>query len=122
MSGQKEIERRHTNRTTLRDLRLTEKDTGELVGKLVNLSFGGMLVNSPTPFNEDDSYQFRIPFDNPLLGEEHLDIDAKCIWCNNDINPAIYSVGFMFPIESSNKVIIIDQINENFRSTHINTP
>ena len=111
-------EKRKGERVTVRDLRVVSRDTGELVGTLVNLSFGGMLINSAAPFEANNSYKFRIPFDKRFLGEDNFDVDAECVWCNNDVNPEIYSVGFKFPFESADQIIFLDQIHSKFRKNH----
>ena len=111
-------EQRRAERVTVRDLRVTARDTGELVGSLVNLSFGGMLVNSATKFETKTSYKFRIPFEYKILGRDYFDFEAECVWCNNDINPAIYSVGFFFPLESGEHMVVVDQINSRYQGVN----
>ena len=108
-------DRRQSDRLEISSLPVQVKDTGELVGKIVNLSFGGMLVNSATSFEPDLSYLFRIPLEETYLGRDYLEIQAECVWCNNDVNPVIYSVGFMFPPNSEDHIPYIEHINARYR-------
>lgn len=108
-------DRRQSERLEIGNLRVRVKDTGELVGRIVNLSFGGMLVNSATPFEPDLSYLFRIPLEEAYQGHYYLEVEAECVWCTNAVNPAIYSVGFMFPPNSADHIPFIEHINARYR-------
>ncbi|MBW8012892.1 MAG: PilZ domain-containing protein [Chloroflexi bacterium] len=111
-------EKRQANRVKVRDLRVRAKDTGELMGSLVNLSFGGMLINSTTPYETKSNYNLRIPLEGRIVGRDFLDIVAECVWCNNDVNPLIYSVGLIFPAASDDNIAVIQQINSQFQIYH----
>ena len=115
MSSLPAADRRQSERLEIGNLRVRVKDTGELVGKIVNLSFGGMLVNSATPFEPDLSYLFRIPLEEAYQGRYYLEVEAECVWCSNAVNPAIYSVGFMFPPDSDDHIPYIEHINARYR-------
>lgn len=118
MDNQTESEKRNSRRVKVRDLRVRAKDTGELMGSLVNLSFGGMLINSTTPYETKSYYDLRIPLDGKIAGRDFLDIEAECVWCNNDVNPLIYSVGLIFPAASDDNIAVIQQINSQFQVYH----
>lgn len=111
-------EKRNTRRIKVRDLRVRAKDTGELMGNLINLSFGGMLINSTTPYEAKTNYNLRIPLEGKIGGRDFLDIEAECVWCNNDVNPLVYSVGLIFPSATDDNIAVIQQINTQFQVYH----
>ena len=115
MSSLPAADRRQAERLEIGNLRVQVKNTGELVGKIVNLSFGGMLVNSATPFEPDLSYLFRIPLEEAFQGHFYLEVEAECVWCSNRVDPATYSVGFMFPPNSDAHIPYIEHINARYR-------
>ena len=111
-------EKRRGVRVEVRGLEITARDTGELIGTLVNLSFGGMLINSAASYDVDSAYFFRIPFKDEFLGREHFDINAECVWCNNNVDSEMYSLGFRFLPESAEQIILLDQIHSKFSVKH----
>lgn len=60
---------------------LYDQDTGDYVGKLVDLSIKGMMVRAEQLMDTDCIYEFRIELPKPIARKTELLFDAKCMWC-----------------------------------------
>jgi hypothetical protein len=107
-------DRRRYERVPIKALAVADSRTQENVGALLNLSFGGMLVESEKRFKPEDSSQFRIMLDESFLGSNFFEFDVECVWCEDNPSGG-YQTGFVFLPSSGNHIIAIDQINSRFR-------
>ena len=111
-------DRRRYERVPIKALAVADSNTLETIGALLNLSFGGMLVESQKPFKQDALSKFRIQLDESFLGSSYFDFDVECVWCEHDPS-GVYQTGFAFLPSSGNHIIAIDQINARFRRTSV---
>jgi len=114
MNHEKIEERRAYRRVEVHDLKVINTYMGENVGELVNLSFSGMLINGPEPFEPHRSYKFHIPLDRKTLGQDFIELEAECVWCRVNTGASIFRGGFLFRPESGDQIIVIDQIQSKF--------
>lgn len=77
-------------------LRVMDRATEELIGHVVDVSAGGMMLVSDTPFVPAKTHQLRIvlPYTEP--DEQTMDIEAECRWCGPDANDDYFDAGFRF--------------------------
>ena len=108
-------ERRRRKRFMVVDLDIINRETEEHIGKLVNLSTAGMLVLGEIPVKANSILKLRILFAKPFIGREHFDIDARCVWCNKDVNPPNFSIGLMLLDKSSEQAEFMQRIIDEFR-------
>ena len=109
-------DRRRKKRFMVVDLDVINRETDDHIGKLVNLSTAGMLVLGEIPVKTNSILKLRIMFTKPFLGREHFDIDARCVWCNKDVNPPNFSIGLMLLGKSSEQAEFMQRIIDEFRS------
>jgi PilZ domain len=86
---------RRSPRRKLRDIVLvSDVMTDEIVGRIGNLSEGGLLLIASTPLTEDALYQFRfrLPGETPL----DLEVGAHLLWLDRASTPGQSWVGFRF--------------------------
>lgn len=114
MASKTKTERRRNKRVDLQELQVTMQDSGKPIGELINLSFGGMLVKSDTEFKADTIHKLRISFETPLMDRNHIDLFAECVWCHPEKEDDRYNTGFVFALESGDKIILIDQLSARF--------
>ena len=77
------------------DLELRFLKSDKVLGRVVNLSQGGMLVNATEEFERGAMLALRIPFERPVDGEVFFDFEAEVVWCMPDAQEN-YSVGLQF--------------------------
>ncbi len=82
--------RRKVDETVL----VSDTMTEEVVGRVGNLSEGGMLLMASVPLNEDALYQFRFR----LPGGDGADIEAGAhlLWTDRASSPGQFWAGFRF--------------------------
>lgn len=88
-------DRRQNRRFVVVDLELRYEESGDAFGRVVNLSQGGMLVNSIHEFDKGQKLSLRIPFNRPVEGEINFDFQGEVAWCMPDAHDD-FSVGLQF--------------------------
>ena len=86
--------RRSPRRKVAETVRVSDTMTEEIVGRLGNLSEGGMLLVASAPLAEDALYQFRFR----LPGAEAIDIEAGAhlLWIDRSTSLGQSWAGFRF--------------------------
>jgi hypothetical protein len=104
-------ERRRSKRFQVVDLDVQTIDSDEKIGKVVNLSEGGMLMIADRELAQQETIKFRIPFTHTVNGEIHFDFDARVIWCYpNTLQSSKFSVGLEFSENPDLQTIFIQQM------------
>lgn len=104
-------ERRKSKRFQVVDLEVQAAETDEKIGKVVNLSEGGLLMISNKELEPHELERFRIPFSHTVNGEIHFDFSARVVWCYpNSLQASKYSVGLEFSENPELQTIFIQQM------------
>lgn len=90
--------------------RVFDESTGELLGHLADITAEGMMVISTHPIDTNQNYQLSMDLPEYLFGRDHIDFQARSVWCKPDIDPTFYSTGFQFQGVTPVDVDTIDQI------------
>ncbi len=105
--------------------RVFDRATGKVLGYLSDMSRLGAMIISDDPMPDNTSVELRFDLPDPLLfSTDHLNVSARVAWCQPDINPAFYNVGFEFKSVPDAQLKIIDQMVElyEFRREYPNYP
>ncbi len=86
--------RRSPRRKVVDTILVSDTMTEEVVGRIGNLSDGGMLLMASTQLNDDALYQFR--FRLPGLDGAELEVGAHLLWCDRASTPGQFWAGFRF--------------------------
>jgi hypothetical protein len=89
MKDRRKSERKHTRFTA----DLLDDASGEYIGRVVNVTPEGMMVESDQPMDIDGIYRFRLPLPEPMNGRTELSLNGHCLWCHRGRNPAYYYSG-----------------------------
>ena len=73
--------------------RVTDRKTGRLLGYLVDLTQQGALLIGDVPLKIDTTFLLRIDLPDEISDKQNLDIDAKAIWNQPDMDPEFYRTG-----------------------------
>jgi len=99
--------------------RVFDHASGQVLGFLSDMASGGAMIISDSPMaeNQDINLRFDLP-DPALFSADHLNIDARIIWCQQDIDPTFYNIGFEFKDISPVQAKIINEIISAYEFRH----
>jgi len=87
---QRKIKRRHL----IYYLEAVDRDTGQPLGFLVDITTKGVMLMSETPIEIEKMFQMKILLKTDLSAKKYLNFDAKSKWCKKSVNSEIYDTGF----------------------------
>ena len=105
-------DRRHLERKDFSYyMRLIDNDSQDLVGHLVDISSGGIKLDSqgPIPINKD--FRLRMDLTSEIADKPAMIFVARSKWCEVDpLDPFIYNVGFQLVNISPTDLDIINRM------------
>ncbi|HMV28574.1 MAG TPA: PilZ domain-containing protein [Anaerolineales bacterium] len=76
-------------------MRVLKKDTGELIGQIIDISTGGFKLESSKPLPSNVQMELCIDQVNQISPRSYIVFSARTRWCDRDpYDPTIYNVGF----------------------------
>ena len=76
-------EMRGRNRVEVSEvIHVTDRQTGETLGQLVNISEEGFMLLGTQPVTEDNIFQLSLEFDNESGNTSPIQIGVECLWCH----------------------------------------
>jgi len=112
---QDETERRQAARKQVRYfLTVIDTNTKDQIGLLVDLNTEGAMVIRETQFEIGKSCRIRIILPEEIDGAKFIEIDVKSKWCEKDINPTFYAVGFEIQSISDKTKLLITRLMNAF--------
>ncbi len=75
-------------------LRVFNRDTGEVLGHLVDITAKGVMIMRDSPIEVGKEYKLRLRWRNAKDKLQIADFDGVCRWCRPDVNPDFYGAGF----------------------------
>lgn len=77
-------------------LKLQNRDTGTVIGHVVDISPEGCLVMSDTPIEQTRTLCLRFLPATCATEQQPLEVDAICKWCKKEQFAGFYDAGFEF--------------------------
>lgn len=95
--------------------RVFSRDTGKIMGYLADLSPRGAMIISddPLPIDSPQHLRFDLP-DPPRFATDFININARVAWCQPDIDPAFYNIGFEFGTVTHEQLKVIEEMIEMY--------
>ena len=95
--------------------RLFDRDTGELLGHLANLTSEGAMIISERMLEIDRVYRLHMDLSEAFFTKSHLDFLARCMWSKSEeMAPKFYITGFHFVKIAPEDIQIIGQIIQEY--------
>jgi len=94
--------------------RVFDRKTGVFLGYLGNLTPSGVMIICDTPLEVGGILPLRIDLPEDLYPVNVLNLVARSVWCERDIDPNFYTVGFKTEKITAAQEKIILQINEDY--------
>lgn len=73
--------------------RVTDRESGILLGYLVDMTTGGALLIGDYPLEANTLLDMRVDLPEGKFDREHLDLKALAVWCQPDSDPELYRTG-----------------------------
>jgi hypothetical protein len=86
--------RRFKRRYLMYYSRVYNRQTGEVLGYMVDLTPEGAMVISEEPIEVDKVFRLRMDLPEEISDKACLDFEAQSVWCKPDIDPHFYGTGF----------------------------
>jgi len=93
-SGDESDERGTQRRHLYFNLAVYDDDSGEMIGRLGDLTHEGLMVISPAPLAIDRVYNLRVELPEALDDAVALEFVARSCYCHPDVNAEYYDTGF----------------------------
>lgn len=90
LENQRKVARRHL----IYYLRVFDRDSGVLIGNLVDISTRGIMLVSDKQVEPEVHYHLKMVLPETIEGSREVEFEALSRWCKNDTNPDFYDTGF----------------------------
>lgn len=77
-------------------LKVIHEETGALAGYLGDVSMEGLMLFSKESVNLKKIFKLRINLEEEFGLKENLVFHAESVWCEKDVNPEFFIIGFKF--------------------------
>ncbi len=77
-------------------LKVNHDGTDSLAGYLGDISTKGLMLFSKEIVELNRSFKFRIDLDKEFGMKDNFVVDAESLWCEKDVNPEFFLIGFRF--------------------------
>jgi PilZ domain len=94
--------------------RVYDSKSGRTIGNLLNITPDGAMVLSEKQVDSDLMMELHIELPDGIATKQELVFTAKSLWCQPDINPEFYDVGFQFDKVSDEDGKIIQRMIEEY--------
>ena len=110
MNNNRKFERKHL----VFYLRVFEKDSGKLLGYVVDMTPEGMMLISENPIEKNADFQVMMDIGDSSEKQQPLEFKATSIWSKRDLNPKFYAVGFHIYDISEDTIKEIEMLVNDF--------
>jgi len=73
--------RRQSRKWLIYNLKVENRDSGELLGYVVNINPRGMMLISERPAKTPETVPVRVHLPKNVMSEGHVDADGELRWC-----------------------------------------
>lgn len=110
-------EKRKDKRYVVEGLEVLRSDNGEKLGRVVNLSRGGMLITHKSSMEINSVFPIKIPLNHSKDGLSDLDVDVRVKWFDRNHASGLVGFGFEFVDKSEEKLETLQKIINEFKQT-----
>ncbi len=73
-----------------------DRENGEMLGRLADISETGMRIVAPEPLSEDATLACRLVFAEPLVGMSEVDFEVTHVWSRENDEAGWHEAGYVF--------------------------
>lgn len=75
-------------------LEVLDIESGDSLGRLVDISAEGMLLVGPRPAEVGERHAARMALPEAILGRGHVDLSVEAVWSRPDAGPGLFLSGY----------------------------
>lgn len=110
------LERRKQKRKNLAYyLEVFEEETQNLVGRLINITTDGLMLESHQPIETRKGFRLSMVLPGHLIRKPKVTFDALSVWCKKEIDFDFYKAGFQLRNLDSKVEKEINRLVEKFK-------
>lgn len=95
--------------------RVHDGESGEFLGRIGDISKGGLLIYGPRRLATDRIYRLRIDLPGERGQLSHVTLPAKAVWSGTDTNPELCSTGFrLFELDDADNAAALAALLSRF--------
>jgi hypothetical protein len=108
-------DRRQTKRKYLMFYtRIFDAHNGKHLGHLVDITPVGAMLISEQAMPAGQDYRLKLELSPEVAAQAYLELDARSLWCHQDVNPQFFNTGFELVAVTPESVAIIERIIEAY--------
>jgi hypothetical protein len=94
--------------------RVYDRDTGEVLGQLVDLTTDGIMIISDKYIASDIVFHLQLELPEDISPRQFLRFDAQSVWCRQDIVPRFFDSGFKLIDVPEQDVAILERMVDTY--------
>lgn len=110
MEGKSVPERKLKRRHLIYYLEVFDAAEDKLLGHLGDITAEGVMVLAQEPIPTESSYNLKIILPKKLKSSQNILLEAKSVWCREDVNPELFAAGFQLVNTAPNQVDMIERL------------
>lgn len=91
-------------------LRVFDRDTGAVIGHLVDITPKGIMIIRDAPLEVGTVMKLRLRWRSSVGRLQFADFEGECRWCHPDVNPDFYGAGFAITAGSEEHIKAIAEL------------
>ncbi len=96
-------------------LEVFEEETKSFVGRLINITKDGMMLESQEPIEVKKGYRLCMELPNSLVSKPKITFDAKSVWCRKEGDFETYNAGFQLQNLDTKVAKKVNELMEKFK-------
>jgi len=94
--------------------RVIDRNNGRLLGYLADLTTGGALLVGNFPLKIGEVFQLRVDLPEEFTSRNQMDIEAKAVWSQPDIDPEFYRTGLQLLAIYPEDLLILERLLSDY--------
>ena len=95
-------------------LKVVDNDSGKSMGHAANISKHGILLITKELLEPEVVFHMKLSLPAEIQGSRHLVFTAISRWCQKDVKPRYYNVGFQFVGLTMEDSLVIDELIDQY--------
>jgi hypothetical protein len=85
--------RKYRRRSLVYNLQVADRNTGDIVGRVANLSPEGVMLITTDRMVNDTVLKLSIALPEKIFDRDRIECEARCMWCKPGENTDFFEVG-----------------------------
>jgi hypothetical protein len=105
-----EERRRETRKFLTYFSRVLDRNSGILLGYLIDMTTGGALLIGNVRLEPNTYLNLRLDLPEDFYPQQELEMDARAVWCRPDSDPELYRTGLQLVNVKPKDLVILQRL------------